>query len=106
MFAQRTSPTREGAVVRRGELDFRIDARRDRLLGLWAAEKLGFAGADAERYAQEVVLADLEEPGDADVVRKIIRDFRIRRRSLCERDVRRAMVGLYETARRQVEGCG
>src|SRR5215510_805602 len=57
------------------ELRFKANARRNKLLGLWAAGKLGMAGADAEAYAKEVVVADLEEAGDDDVFRKIRRDF-------------------------------
>ena len=57
------------------ELRFKATARRDKLLGLWAAEKLGKTGEAAEAYARTVVVADLEEPGDADVFRKIRKDF-------------------------------
>ena len=57
------------------ELKFKATARRNKLLGLWAADKLGLSGADAEEYAKSVVLADFEEPGDHDVLRKIRRDF-------------------------------
>ena len=57
------------------ELKFKANARRNRLLGLWAAEKLGLAGADAATYAKAVVMADFEEPGDNDVFKKIRTDF-------------------------------
>ena len=57
------------------EVQFKVNARRNKLLGLWAAEKLGLSGADAEEYAKSVVLADFEEAGDHDVLRKIRRDF-------------------------------
>jgi hypothetical protein len=56
-------------------LRFKAAARRNRLLGLWAAEKLGKSGDDAEAYAREVVISDLEEPGEEDVFRKIRGDF-------------------------------
>ena len=55
--------------------EFKANARRNKLLGLWAAGKLGLSGADAEAYAKEVVVADLEEAGDDDVFRKIRKDF-------------------------------
>lgn len=58
------------------ELQFKAMARRNKLLGLWAAEKLGKSGADADAYAKEVVLADFEEPGDNDVVRKVAADLK------------------------------
>ena len=57
------------------ELKFKATARRNKLLGLWAAEKLGKTGREAEVYAREVVSADFEEAGDEDVFRKIRADF-------------------------------
>jgi hypothetical protein len=57
------------------ELKFKATARRNKLLGLWAAEKMGLTGADADSYALSVVMTDFEEPGDHDVVRKIRKDF-------------------------------
>jgi hypothetical protein len=57
------------------ELKFKATARRNKLVGLWAAEKLGLSGAEAEDYAKSVVMADFEEAGDHDVLRKIRRDF-------------------------------
>ena len=60
------------------ELRFKATARRNKLIGLWAAEKLGLSGADAENYAKSVVMADFEEQGDHDVVGKIRRDFQSR----------------------------
>ena len=57
------------------ELRFKANARRNKLLGLWAAEKLGLSGAGAEAYAKEVVVADFEEAGDDDVLRKVRKDF-------------------------------
>jgi hypothetical protein len=57
------------------ELRFKAMARRDKLLGLWAAGLLGKSGAEADAYAKEVVMADFEEPGDDDVVRKVVKDL-------------------------------
>ena len=57
------------------DLKFKAMARRNKLLGLWAAEKLGKTGADADAYAKEVVRADFEEAGDEDVFRKVRADF-------------------------------
>jgi hypothetical protein len=57
------------------ELRFKAMARRNKMLGLWAAGLLGKSGADAEAYAKEVVLADFEEAGDNDVVRKVVKDL-------------------------------
>jgi hypothetical protein len=55
---------------------FKAIARRNRLMGLWAAQRLEKLGADAEAYANAVVIADLEEPGDEDLIRKVVSDFR------------------------------
>jgi hypothetical protein len=57
------------------ELRFKATARGNKLLGQWAAEKLGLSGAEAESYAKSVVMADFEETGDHDVLRKIRKDF-------------------------------
>ncbi len=57
------------------ELRFKAGARRNKLLGLWAAEKLGLDGAEADAYAKEVVLSDFERPGDEDVLEKVLEDF-------------------------------
>ncbi len=57
------------------EMRFRILARRDKLIGLWAAEKLGKDGAAAEDYAKQVVLSDLEKPGDDDIIAKLHGDL-------------------------------
>jgi hypothetical protein len=57
------------------ELKFKATARRNKLLGLWAAEKLGLTGAEADSYALAVVMSDFEEAGDHDVTRKIRKDF-------------------------------
>ena len=57
------------------EMQFRAEARRNKLVGLWAAELLGKSGAEAEAYAAEVVGADIEEPGLEDVVRKLTADL-------------------------------
>jgi len=57
------------------ELNFKINARRNKLLGLWVADKLGKAGADADAYAQAVVMSDFEKPGFEDVLHKVMKDI-------------------------------
>ncbi len=57
------------------EMQFKAVARRNKLVGLWAAELLGKSGADAEAYAKEVVVSDFEEAGHEDVVRKVAGDL-------------------------------
>jgi hypothetical protein len=66
------------------EQKFRAEARRNRLLGLWAAEKLGITGEAATAYAKEVVAADFEEAGDGDVLRKVMADFAAKHVALTE----------------------
>jgi hypothetical protein len=65
----------ETKFARDEDMQFRVHARRNKLVGLWAAEKMGLAPAEAAPYATTVVQADFEEVGDADVVRKIIGDL-------------------------------
>ncbi len=85
------------------ELRFRARARRNKLLGLWAAEKLGLSGDDAEIYAKEVVKADFEEKGDEDVFRKVRRDFDGKSVEMSDQDIRSTMVNLLEEAVKQIE---
>ncbi len=82
------------------EFQFKATARRNRLLGLWAAEKLGLSGGDAEAYAKEVVIADFEEPGDEDVVRKVAGD--LESKGVSADDIRREMGRLMSVAAEQV----
>lgn len=65
----------ENKFAHDAEMQFRAEARRNKLLGLWAAELMSITGADAEAYAREVVKADFEEPGHEDVVRKVAGDL-------------------------------
>lgn len=67
--------TFERKFVHDEEMKFRALSRRNKLLGLWAAEKLGKSGDDAEAYARDVIKADFEEAGDQDVIRKLRKDF-------------------------------
>ncbi|MCZ0736668.1 DUF1476 domain-containing protein [Phreatobacter sp. AB_2022a] len=84
------------------ELRFKATARRNKLLGLWAAEKLGKTGADAEAYAKEVVNADFEEAGDHDVLRKVKADFDKAGVNQSEHQIRRTMEELMQTAVAQI----
>jgi len=73
------------------ELKFKATARRDKLLGLWAAEKLGLTGPAAEAYAKEVVVADIEAIGDHDMFGKIRKDLDAKGVSLSDHQIRRTM---------------
>ena len=85
------------------ELRFKATARRNKLLGLWAAEKLGLSGAAADAYAKEVVAADFEEAGDNDVVRKVLADFQAKNVSQSDHQVRRTMDELMAEAIAQIK---
>jgi hypothetical protein len=85
------------------ELKFKAMARRNKLLGLWAAEKLGKSGDEADAYAREVVASDFEEAGDHDVFRKIRKDFDEGGVQQSDHQIRRTMEELLATAVRQIE---
>jgi hypothetical protein len=80
------------------ELRFKASARRNKALGLWAAEKLGKSGAEADAYAREVVVSDIEEAGDHDVFRKIRKDFDAAGVSQSDHQIRRTMDELLAKA--------
>lgn len=88
------------------ELRFRAMARRNKALGLWAAEKLGKAGADADAYAREVVVADIEEAGDHDVLRKVLKDFEAAGVAQSEHQIRRTMDELMAQAIEHMRNAG
>lgn len=85
------------------EQKFRAEARRNRLLGLWAAEKLGITGEAATAYAKEVVAADFEEAGDGDVLRKVMADFAAKNVALTEQAIRGKMNELIAVAAAEVK---
>lgn len=84
------------------ELRFKATARRNKLLGLWAAEKLGLSGDDAEAYAKEVVKSDFEEPGDEDVFRKVRGDMDAKNVDVSDHQIRREMEQLLSVAMQQI----
>ncbi len=85
------------------EQRFKAMARRNKLLGLWAAEKLGLSGAEAEEYAKSVVRADFEEAGDEDVFRKVRSDFDAKNIAQSDHQIRRTMEELMQKAVDQVK---
>jgi hypothetical protein len=84
------------------ELQFRVMARRNRLLGLWAAEKLGLTGEAADQYAKDVVAADFQKPGDEDVLDKVTNDFSAKGVAISRDQVRHEMGLLLAHAKRQI----
>ena len=85
------------------ELRFKANARRNKLLGMWAAEKLGLSGDEAGAYAKEVVVADFEEAGDDDVFRKIRKDFDAKNVGQSDHQIRRTMDELMQLAIEQIK---
>lgn len=85
------------------ELRFKAEARRNKLLGLWAAGLLGKTGADAEAYAKEVIAADFEKQGDEDVFAKVRADFDAAGVTQSDHQLRRTMDDLMHTAIEQVQ---
>ena len=88
------------------DLKFKANARRNKLLGLWAAEKLGLAGADADAYAKAVVMVDFEEPGDNDVFKKIRQDFDAKGVAQSDQQIRRTMDDLMAKAVADIKASG
>ena len=84
-------------------LKFKAEARRNKLLGLWAAEKMGKNDDQAEEYAKEVIRSDFEEPGDEGVFRKIREDFDAAGIEQSDHQIRRTMDELMHTAIEQIE---
>lgn len=80
------------------EQKFKADARRNKLLGLWTAERLGLTGDAALAYAKDVVAADFEEAGDGDVVRKVLADLRAKDTAITEQAIRAKMQDLAAQA--------
>lgn len=85
------------------DLKFRAMSRRNKLLGLWAADKLGKSGENAEAYAKEVVASDFEEAGDNDVFNKIRKDFDEAGVTQSDHQIRRTMDELLAVAVEQVK---
>ena len=88
------------------EMHFRVHARRNRLLGQWAADRMGLSAVEGEAYAKSVVQADFEESGDEDVVRKLLGDLTSAGVEVSEADVRSALEAKSIEAKRALMGEG
>jgi len=80
------------------ELRFKAEARRNRLVGTWAAGLLGKRGADADAYVRSVIEADFEQPGEEDVFRKLRRDFDAAKVAVSDHQIRRTMDEMMQRA--------
>ncbi len=85
------------------EQRFKATARRNKMLGHWAAAKLGLSGAEADAYAKAVVLADFEEQGDQDVFRKVRKDFDAKGVKVSDQEIRASMETLLAKAAEEVK---
>src|SRR3712207_3459926 len=85
------------------ELRFKAMARRNKLFVLWAAGQLGQSGADAEAYAKSVVIADFEEAGDDDVLRKVRKDLEAGGKNVSDAELRRTMTELLGRAVEEIQ---
>ena len=83
------------------DLKFKVNARKNKLLGLWAAGLIGKSGADAEAYAKEVVMADLEKPGDSDVIEKLVKDLAAAGKPMEDHTIRKQAERLAAEAKEQ-----
>ncbi len=92
----------EDNFKREQELNFKFQARRNKLLGLWAGGLMGLDGDSADAYAKEVVVSDFDEPGDDDVLRKVLGDLQAKGIETSEHLVRKEMDALLAVAREQV----
>lgn len=93
----------EGKFAKDQELKFKSEARRNKLLGAWAAGKLGLTGTAAEDYVKAVVRSDLQAPGDDDVFQKLKKDFADKGVSLSDHQIRRTMDEMLTEAAQQIE---
>jgi hypothetical protein len=94
----------ETQYAREEEVAFRIVARRNRLLGQWAAAQMGLTKEESEAYATAVVQADFEEAGDEDVIRKLVSDLTAANVAIDEAAIRRTIEEKTVEARRQLMG--
>ena len=93
----------ESKFARDEELRFKATSRRNRMLGMWAAEKLGKSGEDADIYAREVIRSDMLEAGDDDVLRKLRADFEAAGVRQSDQEIRSAMDELMARAIADIE---
>lgn len=84
------------------ELQFKVNNRRNKLLGLWAAAQLGKSGEAADAYAKDVVMADFDKPGDEDVLNKVLKDLTDSGQATDAAAVRKQMTKLLDDAKEQV----
>ena len=103
MITKGHSNRHEHAHANRHESDFRVVARRNKLLGLWAAELMQLPTEQHDAYAKDVIAADLQEPSDEDVIRKVLGDFANAGVPMSRDDLLKKMTRLGAEARSQLQ---
>ena len=102
MSLNKNSKRHEVDHALRSELEFKAVARRNKRLGLWLAEAMGLSGDAAESYARDVVHADLDRPGDDDLMEKVMGDIQARALGISESDIRAKLDELLRVARGEI----
>jgi len=92
----------ENLYAHDAEMQFKAEARRNKLLGHWAAAKMGLIGDAADAYAKSVVIEDLKEAGDDDVFRKVAADLAGKGVTVSDEELRSQMTGLLSEAKSQI----
>ena len=92
----------EAKYSRNADFEFKAIARRNKLLGLWAAGILGLSKPESEDFVKQTILSDFEEPGDNDVLRKIVGDLKKSTQEISQEDVRKKMDELLDEAKEQI----
>ena len=93
----------EAKYVHDADMAFKVNARRNKLLGLWAADLIGLSEHEAEAFAKQTVLSDFEEPGQEDVFKKIMSDLLKANIVITETEVRKKMEELISTANEEIQ---
>ncbi|MAJ64295.1 MAG: hypothetical protein CL558_05230 [Alphaproteobacteria bacterium] len=99
---QRTNPNDDSRYAHDEAVKFKINSRRAKLFGLWAAEQLGYEGDEAAAYAKEVVAADMDEPGYEDILRKVQADFDAKGADVSDHRQRTKIEELWNVAEKQI----
>jgi hypothetical protein len=92
----------EGKFAHDEQVNFNVQARRNKLAGLWAAEKMGLTGTAAEAYAKDVIVADMEEAGDGDVIRKLKADLTAKKIVISDAEIATVLAEMLQKAKQQL----
>jgi hypothetical protein len=93
----------EAKFARDDALRFKTTSRRNRYLGVWAGELLGLSGSEAEAYVKDVIRADFQEPGDEDVIGKVMSDFKAKGVAVTDAQLRQKLIELMAQSLAEIE---